>query len=328
MEATTFAQFFFSGNFLAVLGAALAVGLGGIGSAKGVGIAGEAAAGLIAEDPDKFGQTLILQALPGTQGIYGFLVGIMVMLNCGFLGGQTAPLTSSGNLTKSLCVVGNIGQDNQNVHVLLECQVLSSSQSHTRSGNTLDRRVVCKVHEHNGTVDSAGLGKVLDEEVSFFEGDTDSSEYYSELIVCVEYLCLTSNLCSQFCMRQTGTGEDRQLLTTNQCVQTVDSGNTSLNELVRIYTSSRVHWNTVDIDSLVRNDFRTAIDWTSHTGEYTSEHIFGYWQLKTMTEETNLTVTQNLRMNLKNAMFPRVITPTVPSRKPSTSAGNCFPSCR
>ena len=79
MEATTFSQFFFNGNFLAVLGAALAVGLGGIGSAKGVGIAGEAAAGLIAEDPDKFGQTLILQALPGTQGIYGFLVGIMGM---------------------------------------------------------------------------------------------------------------------------------------------------------------------------------------------------------------------------------------------------------
>ena len=51
MEATTFSQFFFNGNFLAVLGAALAVGLGGIGSAKGVGIAGEAAAGLIAEDP-------------------------------------------------------------------------------------------------------------------------------------------------------------------------------------------------------------------------------------------------------------------------------------
>ena len=40
MEATTFSQFFFNGNFLAVLGAALAVGLGGIGSAKGVGIAG------------------------------------------------------------------------------------------------------------------------------------------------------------------------------------------------------------------------------------------------------------------------------------------------
>ncbi len=104
MEATTFAQFFFNGNFLAVLGAALAVGLGGIGSAKGVGIAGEAAAGLIAEDPDKFGQTLILQALPGTQGIYGFLVGIMVMLNCGFLGGTAALTTSQGLYVLASCL--------------------------------------------------------------------------------------------------------------------------------------------------------------------------------------------------------------------------------
>ena len=104
MEATTFSQFFFNGNFLAVLGAALAVGLGGIGSAKGVGIAGEAAAGLIAEDPDKFGQILILQALPGTQGIYGFLVGIMVMLNCGFLGGNAALTASQGMYVLAACL--------------------------------------------------------------------------------------------------------------------------------------------------------------------------------------------------------------------------------
>lgn len=104
MEASTFSQFFFNGNFLAVLGAALAVGLGGIGSAKGVGIAGEAAAGLIAEDPDKFGQTLILQALPGTQGIYGFLVGIMVMLNCGFLGGNAALTASQGMYVLAACL--------------------------------------------------------------------------------------------------------------------------------------------------------------------------------------------------------------------------------
>lgn len=104
MEATTFSQFFFNGNFLAVLGAALAVGLGGIGSAKGVGIAGETAAGLIAEDPDKFGQTLILQALPGTQGIYGFLVGIMVMLNCGFLGGNAALTASQGMYVLAACL--------------------------------------------------------------------------------------------------------------------------------------------------------------------------------------------------------------------------------
>ena len=76
----------------------------GYRSAKGVGIAGEAAAGLIAEDPDKFGQTLILQALPGTQGIYGFLVGIMVMLNCGFLGGNAALTASQGMYVLAACL--------------------------------------------------------------------------------------------------------------------------------------------------------------------------------------------------------------------------------
>ena len=104
MEATTFSQFFFSGYFLAVLRAALAVGLGGIGSAKGVGIAGEAAAGLIAEDPDNVCESLILQALPGTQGIYGFLVGIMVMLNCGFLGGNAALTASQGMYVLAACL--------------------------------------------------------------------------------------------------------------------------------------------------------------------------------------------------------------------------------
>ena len=51
----------FSGRTLAILGAALAMGMAGTGSAKGVGIAGEAAAGVLAEDPSKFGQTLLLR---------------------------------------------------------------------------------------------------------------------------------------------------------------------------------------------------------------------------------------------------------------------------
>ena len=112
MEATTFSQFFFNGNFLAVLGAALAVGLGGIGSAKGVGIAGEAAAGLIAEDPDKFGQTLILQALPGTQGIYGLLVGFIALSKIGLLGGgaDMSMSISQGLLYLAACLpIGVVG---------------------------------------------------------------------------------------------------------------------------------------------------------------------------------------------------------------------------
>ena len=60
------------GQVLALIGAAISVFLAGCGSARGVGIAGEAAAGVISENPDVFGQALVLELLPGTQGIYGF----------------------------------------------------------------------------------------------------------------------------------------------------------------------------------------------------------------------------------------------------------------
>lgn len=74
------------GQALAVLGAALAA-MAGVGSALGVGVAGEAAAGVVAEDPNKFGQTLVMQALPGTQGIYGLLVAFLILSKIGLLGG-------------------------------------------------------------------------------------------------------------------------------------------------------------------------------------------------------------------------------------------------
>lgn len=75
------------GVFWAMLGASMSALLAGIGSAIGVGIAGEAAAGLISEEPKKFGQTLIMQALPGTQGIYGLLIAFIIMLKIGVIGG-------------------------------------------------------------------------------------------------------------------------------------------------------------------------------------------------------------------------------------------------
>lgn len=70
-----------NGGFIfGALGVALAVGLSGIGSAKGVGLVGEAAAGLLSEQPEKFSKALILQLLPGTQGLYGFVIGLIVFL--------------------------------------------------------------------------------------------------------------------------------------------------------------------------------------------------------------------------------------------------------
>ena len=74
-------QYFIENNgglIFAAMGVALAVGLAGIGSAKGVGIVGEAATGLVTEEPEKFGKALVLQLLPGTQGLYGFVIGFLV----------------------------------------------------------------------------------------------------------------------------------------------------------------------------------------------------------------------------------------------------------
>ena len=71
---------------LALIGAALAVILPGIGSARGVSMVGEAASGLLTEDPSKAGKALILQALPGTQGIYGLIIAFLIIFKIGLLG--------------------------------------------------------------------------------------------------------------------------------------------------------------------------------------------------------------------------------------------------
>ena len=81
------------GQVIALIGAALAVCLPGIGSSRGVGMVGESASGRITEDPGKFGQALILQALPGTQGIYGFLAGFLTIQKIGLLAGNLVDLT-------------------------------------------------------------------------------------------------------------------------------------------------------------------------------------------------------------------------------------------
>ncbi len=80
----------FGGLALALLGGSLAVGLSCIGSAKGTGIAGEAASGVVSEDPSKFGKAMILQVLPGTQGLYGLVVWFLVASKIGILGGSLA----------------------------------------------------------------------------------------------------------------------------------------------------------------------------------------------------------------------------------------------
>ena len=92
------------GVVFALLGAALAALGAGAGSAKAVGVAGQAAAGVITEDPGKFAKALILQLLPGTQGIYGLLIAFITLSNIGVLSGSADFGLAKGLLYFASCL--------------------------------------------------------------------------------------------------------------------------------------------------------------------------------------------------------------------------------
>jgi V/A-type H+-transporting ATPase subunit K len=81
-----------------IAGAMAAVMLGGMGSARGIRIAGAQASGVLSETPEMFGKLLVLIALPGTQGFYGFICAIMMALRTGIIAGKVAvtPLVGAG----------------------------------------------------------------------------------------------------------------------------------------------------------------------------------------------------------------------------------------
>ena len=83
----------FGGMALGFLGAGLAAALCCIGSAKGTGCAGEAGTGLLCEDPNSFGKVLILQVIPGTQGLYGLVVWFFACFQMGMLNGTAVNMS-------------------------------------------------------------------------------------------------------------------------------------------------------------------------------------------------------------------------------------------
>ena len=74
------------GIVLAILGAVVAALFAGMGSARGVGMVGEAAAGIVSTDASKFSKVLLLQLLPGTQGLYGLLIAVLILSRVGIIG--------------------------------------------------------------------------------------------------------------------------------------------------------------------------------------------------------------------------------------------------
>ncbi|MDR2530634.1 MAG: V-type ATP synthase subunit K, partial [Oscillospiraceae bacterium] len=93
MEAVTQPGFLetFGGPALAILGGGLAAMLCCIGSARGTGIVGEASAGLTAEQPEMASKCMVYQIIPGTQGLYGFLMWAFVLFHMGVFGGSFNP---------------------------------------------------------------------------------------------------------------------------------------------------------------------------------------------------------------------------------------------
>ena len=89
----------FGGIGLAFLGAALAVGLCCVGSARGTGMTGEAAAGLLSTAPEHFSKCLILQVIPGTQGLYGLVTWFFALFTIGVFSGGIQELTVTQGLT-------------------------------------------------------------------------------------------------------------------------------------------------------------------------------------------------------------------------------------
>jgi V/A-type H+/Na+-transporting ATPase subunit K len=69
------------GVVLAAVGAGFAAIMAGIGSIIGIGYPGRAAAGVLSEDPSKFGSLFLLVVLPGTQGFYGFVAAFLIIGN-------------------------------------------------------------------------------------------------------------------------------------------------------------------------------------------------------------------------------------------------------
>ena len=96
----------YGGDLLAILGATIASVLAGIGSTKGVYMAGEAGAGVLTEEPGRFGAVMVLQALPSTQAIYGFVIAFLTLQK---VTGTPLPVVDGLSLFIASLPVGIIG---------------------------------------------------------------------------------------------------------------------------------------------------------------------------------------------------------------------------
>src|SRR5208337_442510 len=215
-------------------------------------------------------------------------------------------LTGGTDLAERFTIVGHIRQDDEHVHTELESKVFGSGEGETGSDDTLDGRVIRKVEEDNRPLQRTGALEVLHEVVRFFLGDTHGSEDYREVLGRAGHFCLAGNLQRNIVVRETCTREDRELLATDKGVGPVDRGDTGLDEIRRHAPCVRVDCGTVDVEALLRDYVRAAIDRLTATGQDTSEHVLTHGHLDGLAREPDTAVfpdTGGCLENLDNDEF-------------------------
>lgn len=132
-----------SGLIIAIIGAAVCVTSSCIGSALAVQSAGKAGAGVLSEKPDLFGKVLVLQALPGTQGMYGFLIAVLIINQLGMLaGGSIAEISVSTGwmyfcASLPMAIVGLISAIYQGNMSVASINLLAKQEDSTAKGITM-----------------------------------------------------------------------------------------------------------------------------------------------------------------------------------------------
>lgn len=127
------------------------------------------------------------------------------------------------------------------MHILFKCQILRHGKGHLRGNQPFHHRIVRHVQEHNHMVGHAaflkGAFKIFRHIIFYTHSGKNNSKFF---VGTVSQRGLTHNLCRQLVMGKTVSGENRQLLPSDQCGQPVDSRNTCTDIVTGIFSSYRV----------------------------------------------------------------------------------------
>jgi len=118
---------------MTILGIAFSILLSGIGSARGGTMIGKAAAALISEQPEKFGQSLVLQMMSASQGLYGFIVGFLIFMNIGDSLTFTIALRNLG-AGAIMGLTGYLTAIQQSITATAGIQILTKKPEHSTKG--------------------------------------------------------------------------------------------------------------------------------------------------------------------------------------------------